>query len=176
MVAPTLEQALQDPEAFPLYYETDADFLLDNVASGAQGALARLTRDLNNFPHVVYGVRIWNVWTLPVGADAAAVELARYVREWIEPEQTVEIQLAQENVTAQPTLQPNMMGRGGLHWHPFPKPYLMAGGNQFRIIVRRTTGYPQISDTDILPRCHATLVTVVSRADYDTVPPTRRHG
>lgn len=172
------EQAALESKAldqgFPLYYSLSAAFLdSEGDPSGAVGARAELVRELNNFPHIFYGVRIRNVYALPDVDLAAAFAAARLV----DNDQVVEIQLAQQNITAQALLQDELVGghagvSGGVHWHPFPHPYLMAGGNNVRLVVTRLNGYPDLDeDNPVLPVCRAALVTAVFRKGFRTVAP-----
>lgn len=165
-----------DPEAFPLYYPLSAPFMVDGTPTGAVGARAELVKTINNFPHIFYGVRIRNVYPLP------SVELADAFRavRLLDNDQTIRIDLAQENITAQATLQDLVVGGssgdGGqvVHWHPFPKPYLLAGGNEIRVELQRLTGYPNLDDDNpVLPVARAALVTSVHRRDFRTQPPQR---
>lgn len=168
------------PEAFPIYYAFDsAPFLLNGQPSGAVGAVARLSRSLPNPPHIVLGIRISNVYTLPSGANADAVATYRACKESVDGEQTVLMNLAQQNITAELTLQKHITG-GGLqeYFMPFPSTYPMAGGNDITLEIRRLTTYPQIAGADVLPTCFATLVCTVLRmgAGYGaTQPVIRRH-
>lgn len=168
-----------DPEAFPLYYSGSSEFTIDGQASGAVGAEAQVTRELNNFPHIFYGVRVRNLYPLP-NIDLREQWLA--VKQ-LDADQTVRIELAQQNVTAQATVQDLLVGGlagaggGTQHWHPFPKPYLFAGGNEVNVIVRRLTAYPDLDEQNpVRPTLHVTLVTSVHRAEYRSVPPQRIQG
>lgn len=160
-------------QGFPLYYSLSAPFLIDGNPSGAVGALATMTRELNNFPHIFYGLRIRNVYPLP-NIDLA--DEFRAVR-MVDNDQVIQISLAQQNITAQQIEQSALVGghagdNGGVHWHPFPHPYLMAGGNNVEVEVTRLTGYPPLDDDNpVLPVCRATLVTAVFRKGFRTVAP-----
>jgi len=144
-----------------MYYNAASPFLLNNVQSGAVNARARLSFELNNWPHVAYGVRIVNVYPLPDGAGADDVQLFRTAKEWLDDDQEMSFTLAQQNVIADPIHQRTMMGHEGTHWHPFPKPYLFRGANLAQLTLNRLTAYPQIDGEDVLPVCRATLVTAV---------------
>ncbi len=169
------------PQVFPIYYPMgDQPFLASNgTPSGAVGARARLQRPLSNFPHMFMGLRISNVydlWTDVPQPTAEQVQLARFLREWTDAEQTVRITLAQQNVTAELLYQPHLTGHDGINWAPFPAPFPMAGGNNIQVEVQRTSAYPQFNDTDILPTCSVTILAAVLRADLETSPPRRVHG
>lgn len=175
-------EMFDDPEVFPLYYPASAPFLDDGAGggapSGAAGAQATVNPTINNFPHTFYGVRVRNVYELP---DPALADAFRAVK-LVDQDQTIRIELAQENVTANATLQDHVVGgaqgsTGGIHWHPFPVPYLLAGGNEVNVVLRRLTSYPLLSvepEIPVLPIAHVTLVTGVHRKDFRTVPPQRR--
>lgn len=165
-------------QGFPLYYSTSAPFLdSEGKPSGGAGAVAELVKELNNFPHIFYGVRLRNVYPMPsidLADEFKAVKL-------LDADQVVDIDLAQQNVTAQAILQDGLVG--GIndagqtaHWHPFPHPYLMAGGNEIRLTVRRLTGYPDLAeDEPVLPTIRLTLVTAVFRKGFRTTQPHRVH-
>lgn len=168
------------PQVFPLYYPMgEQPFQTGGgVQSGAAGAIARLQRPLNNFPHMFMGLRISNVYDLfadtPQPTDDQ-VRLARFLHEWVDSEQIVTINLAQQNITAELMFQPHLTGHDGINWAPFPAPFPMAGGNNITVEIQRRTTYPMFNDADVLPLVNATLVTAVLRADLDTSPPRRVH-
>jgi len=157
------------PEAFPLYYPGSAPFQLNGVASGARGAQAVVSPPINNFPHVVYGVRIVNTWEIPDAADLADVDV---VHKWVDDDQNVQVKLAQQNVTAGFVHQATLCGTR-VHWHPFPKPYFLAGGNVVEVTLTRLTGYPLIAEDAILPTARVTLLTAVYTGNARTSPPHR---
>lgn len=168
------------PQVFPIYYPMgDEPFTSgQGVQSGAVGARARLQRPLSNFPHMFMGLRISNVYDLFADTPqptAQQVELARYLREWTDNEQTVTITLAQQNITAELLYQPHLTGHDGINWAPFPAPFPMAGGNNIEVTVSRVSSYPQFNDAEILPTCTATIVAAVLRADLRSSPPRRVH-
>lgn len=161
-------------EGFPFYYPMDGQFQNANGdPSGDAGATAELSKTITTFPHLLYGLRIRNVYPLPSIEDNNDF----VANKRLDADQTVEIKLSQQNITAGGVLQDHITGGGqGItaHWHPFPKPYLMAGGNEILIFVRRITSYIPLNGGDVEPRCFATLVTQILRGDRRTVPPHRR--
>jgi len=164
-----------DPQVFPFYYDATAPFLDSNGApSGAAGAVASLRRELNNFPHLFFGVRIESVYGLPDEPTADDLDRFRTAKEWLDDEAEFRIDLAQQNVTAEAITVKGMCGRNGTNWHPFSTPYPMAGGNNIQMTVRRLVGYPTIGDAAVQPVCRVTLVTASFRADMRTVPIHRR--
>lgn len=163
------------PQAFPFYYEGTGVFVDSSGAlSGAVGARARAQRELNNFPHLIYGVRLSNVYALNDNPDATALDRYRTAKEWLDGEQEIEIALTQQNVVAQPIVQINFTGKNGINWHPFPSPYPVAGGNIFQLTATRLVGYPTLGGEEIHPTLRVTLVTVVLRADLANISPHRR--
>lgn len=165
-------------QLFPIYYTMGpVPFLLDGAPSGARGATANLATDLSNFPHFLYGVRLTNTYAaLPDAATDADIARYRLCKEFIDQEQTVRINLAQQNITADRVHQAALCGEyQGLHWHPFPAPFPMAGGNNVVLDVVRLVGYPQINDADVLPECRAVLLAGVLRADLRTIATHRAH-
>ena len=164
-----------NPQAFPIYYPMGPRPFLDGSGnpSGAAGAVATLQRDLSNFPHMFIGLRISNVYPLPEGANADDVQRYRVLHEWVDGEQNMRIDLAQQNVTGDRVATIHVTGRGGVHWHPFPVPFPMAGGNNINVEIVRLTGYGQLAGEDVLPQCHVTIVAAVLRADLQTMAPHR---
>lgn len=167
------------PQVFPIYYPMGAQpFTNGNgQASGAVGSIARLNRSLSNFPHMFLGLRISNDYdVLPQNPDADTVQLVRFMREWVDSQQTVTINLAQQNITAEQLFQPHLTGHEGINWAPFPAPFPMAGGNDITVEVRRTASYPNVLNVAVEPVCRVTVLAAVMRADLRTSPPRRVHG
>lgn len=161
-----LAQNWLGPQAFPLSYDADAVFEDGaGAASGLQGAGAVLTWNLNNFPHVAYRVSIVNTYALPDDPTADEVELFRFLKQYWDDEQTVQITLAQQNLTNRATHQATLQGRGGVHWHTFSKPYLFRGGNQIVANLTRLQSYPIVQQERITPSVRGTLVTAVLKKD-----------
>ena len=167
-----------NPQAFPIYYPMGPKPFLgsDGTPSGAAGAVARLTRDLSNFPHMFLGLRVTNVYPLPADPSADDVQLFRALHEWTDGEQTMRVDLAQQNITADSVLTVQMTGRAGVHWHPFPVPFPMAGANNIAVEIVRTTGYPSLGGEPILPTVHVSILAAVLRADLKTSAVHREHG
>ncbi len=188
------------PQLFPKYYSMGPVALtVDGSPSGAAGAVAVLTKELSNFPHILYGVRISNTYELPtttiglpVGTPATAeqviAQLEHYERmkRFVDVEQTVTINLSQQNITGQAMLQGQLCGQSGTVWHPFPAPYPMAGGNNVNVEVRRVTSYPNYplldSDVDpaapipVTPVVFGTLLAAEFKATRQSVSTHRRLG
>jgi hypothetical protein len=160
-------QAWLGPEAFPLEYSAESAFLnAAGVPSGAVGARAVLSFELNNWPHVAYGIRLVNVYALPSTPDALDLDTYRTCKEWLDDDQLVSINLARQNITTNTGVhQRTLQGRVGLHWHPFPKPYLFRGANNCSVEVTRLVDYPTIGDAPVLPVLRGTLITAVSVAE-----------
>lgn len=166
------------PQLFPKYYAIGpVPLTLDGVPSGAAGAEAILTKELSNFPQILYGVRISNVYSLPAVPTATHIQQLQTYHDWLDGEQTVGINLSQQNVTAQPMLQAQLTGRGDSVWHPFPAPYPMAGGNSINLQVRRITGYPDFNESDpVQPVIFATLLCAEFKATRSTTSVKRILG
>lgn len=153
------------PQAFPLYYTGSAKFVDNaNGNTGVVGARANVTVPINNDPHILYGVRITNIYELPLDFDP----LARPGLLIWDDEQTVRMTLAQGDPTAQALPQVNFQGRSNVHLHPFVRPYPFRGGNNVQFEVTRLTSYPVINDEVIEPTCFITLVAARLRADLRT--------
>lgn len=166
-----------NPQAFPIYYPMGPQpFQLDGVASGAQGAVAMLSHSLPNPPHILMGIRVSNVYDLPADADADDIANYTAMKQFVDGDQTLYIDLAQQNILANPTYQTHVTGRAdGQHWFPFPAPFPMAGGNNVSLTVTRLTSYPQLVGEDVTPVCRATLVAAVLRGGSSTQPVRRVH-
>lgn len=194
------------PQLFPKYYSMGPVALtVDGAPSGAAGAVAILTKELSNFPHILYGVRISTTYTLPttiIGepvapgipatADDVRAQLDHYARlRSMDTQQTVTINLSQQNITGQAMLQGQLCGETGTVWHPFPAPYPMAGGNNVNVEVRRATSYPpypwrsqEVLDgeagprelIDVRPVVFATLLAAEFKATRQSVATHRRLG
>lgn len=167
------------PQTFPIYYSMGPNAFLDGNGnpSGARGSVARLTTDLSNFPHMFLGLRINNTYDMPTTPTEAQVQLYRALKEYVDGEQVVRIDLSQQNVTADQLFQTQLCGAGSVNWHPFPAPFPMAGGNNLQVTLQRVTPYPQfVQDEDILPQARVAILAAVSRADLRTSAVHRAHG
>ena len=169
-----------NPQVFPIYYSMGpSPFNLDGAQSGAVGSEAVLFTDLSNFPHMFMGLRINNVYAIPSdlgGEPTAQVLLYRALKEHVDGEQTVQILLAQQNITADRLLQTQLTGSAGINWHPFPVPFPMAGANNITVNLRRVTPYPLLGDQPVLPVARGSILAAVLRADLQTAPVRRVHG
>lgn len=170
------------PQTFPIYYPMGSKPFHDGSgnASGAVGATARLEKDLSNFAHMFMGLRIDNVYALPPGdqgqdPDPDVVQAFRTYKEWLDAEQTVTINLAQQNVTADRLFQRQLTGAGGINWHPFPAPFPMAGANNITVEITRVTAYPPLGGAPVLPEVRVSILAAVLRADMQTAAPHRVH-
>lgn len=164
-------ETVYTPEEFPLYYESTEEFTDgDGLPSGARGAVAEHLIELNNYPHIAYGLRVVNHYALDQAFLNANPGFKAFVEDGgFNEEQRVAIDFAQQNITARPIHQRTLTGKGGINWHPFPTPYLLRGGNQVRVTIRRLQNYPQFlvgeELRDILPTAEVTLVTGVLVSD-----------
>ncbi len=164
------------PQVFPIYYPMGAQPFTDGTGqpSGAAGAQARLNRSLSNFPHMFMGLRISNDYdVLGDTPSADDVQLVRFMREWVDGQQTVDINLAQQNITAEQLFQPHLTGHDGVIWAPFPAPFPMAGANDITVTIQRTASYPQVNGEAVQPVCRVSILAAVMRADLRTSPVRR---
>lgn len=161
---------------FPFAYSLGPESFLgpDGAAGGAVGARAQLSRPISNFPFLWKGIRIWNTFPMNPGWDANAVQLYRAVRQYVDLEQTVKIELTQQNILSDPILQPMVVGNGGGYWAPFVAPFVMQGGNNITIEITRATSYPTIGGDIITPQVHVAAIGMTGRKnDFKTVPSHR---
>lgn len=170
------------PQLFPKYYSMGpVQFMNAGVPSGAAGATATLTKQLTNFPTVIYGLRISNEYALSATPSVEEIAIYQTLKEWVDGEQTVTINLSQQDITGQEMLQSQLVGRRGSVWAPFPAPYPMAGGNNINVVVRRVTPYPSLVDDAedlVLPSVRATLLCAEFKATRSSMSTRRRlsHG
>ncbi|TPV95538.1 MAG: hypothetical protein B7733_09435 [Myxococcales bacterium FL481] len=165
------------PQLFPQYYSAGPQSFTNanGEPSGEAGSSCTLTRDLSNFPHMFMGLRITNTYQLPNEPTAEDIALFRALKEHVDGEQTVSIDLAQQNITAQATLQVQMTGAQGITWAPFPAPFPMAGANNITVTLRRVTSYPLLGGQPVLPVARMTILAAVLRADLKTSSVHRVH-
>jgi hypothetical protein len=164
-----------NPQAFPIYYPMGPASFLDSAGtpSGAAGAVAQLSRDLSNFPHMFLGLRVSNQYALPTTPTADQVNLYRTCKEWIDGEQSVRVELAQQSIAAERVPQTHLTGREAIHWHPFPVPFPMAGANTISVVITRLTSYPQLAGASIIPTVSVSILAAVMRADLKAIAPHR---
>lgn len=141
--------------------------------SGARGSIARPSRSLPNFPLLFVGIRLNNVFELPTNPTALDMQIYEACKRFLDNEQTVKINLSQQNITAEATLQSQLTGNGGIYWSPFAVPFPMAGANNIALEVTRRTPYPQIGGEDVLPVCDASIIALQARNSEQTMPPMR---
>jgi len=157
-------QQQRDLEKFPFYYPANAQFLLNGAPSGAQGAEARVVISVNNWPQVAVGIRVCMSYEID---DAVFAQLPTVYENLsrLDDQCSLEVILAQQNITARPMHLRLMQGRDGLIYHPLVSQYLWRGGNQITLILRRLVSYPVVFETNIIPTAHAALAVVVGVSD-----------
>lgn len=176
-------------QAFPLYYGMGPVRFIDSKGedTGKKGSVARLSRSLSNAPHMFMGIRVRSVLNFPpqrraddievpvlVPPRQEDVELYKSASECLQNDQTVRINLSQQNISADAVLQTTICGTE-THWHPFPAPFPMAGGNEIEVEIVRMSDYPSYSDgTPIIPEVYVTLLAAVLRTDMSNQPVVRR--
>lgn len=173
------QQIIEGEDQYPIYYPVEPRPLqLSGQNSGAAGAFAKLSFAFPTAVHLVYGLRISNYYPLPEGADADAVAVWQACRRYVDNDQTIALDISQQSIFVGNTVQSHVVGQDGFYWHPFPTPFVIAGGNNFGITVTRLTAYPDLiidqENVPILPMVGATLVCAVFRGDMATRPPMRR--
>lgn len=173
------EEVITGEDQYPIYYAMEPrPFMLSSQPSGAAGAFAKLSFAFPSARHFIYGIRISNFYELPTNLGESGVALWHACREWLDADQSVVLDLSQQSIFVNETMQAHVTGRAGVHWHPFPVPFYIGGSNNFSLIVKRLTGYPSLlvgeTLTPILPSVGATLVCGVWRSDMTTSGPKRR--
>jgi hypothetical protein len=139
-----------EPQQFPVFFPGAAPFLDANGApSGARGATARVTCEINLRPQWLTAIRVMNVYDVPSGFQTADSVFLDKIDGW----QTMTTELTVSNIVIREALQTLVMGRDGVLWHPLPTPYPWRGGNSITLEFKRLIGYPQA----ILPTVHVVL-------------------
>jgi len=155
------------PQAFPAFDAASATYFQDgnNEKSGAAGSELKIGFSLDNFPRMILGVRVKNVWQMPEDPTEAEIRLCEYVSRVVDSQQTISVDLTTSNITLRnPVLQSALMGDGSV-WHSFPAGFDAAGGNDFNLSIRRVTSYPLLRDVRIVPTVYVSLVSIAMRAD-----------
>lgn len=165
-----------NPQAFPIYYTLGPATFKDDAGQPTSKAGSRLTltRDLNNFPHLIFGFRYDVFFDLPDTPDAEDVAMYRLVKDYVDKEITVRTQLAQQNVIVNAAPIACVVGPKGEtgNWHPFPQPYPMAGGNNIELEMVRQTDYPAFPSAPndpIIPQISIVLVATMYRGIPQTM-------
>ncbi len=171
-----VEMQKKNVQWFPVYYPMGPKAFLnsDGTPGGGVAAIAELTKELPNWPILFLGLRLTNVYPLPDGLDEAGLAYYTAMKRWVDNEQTVEINLSQQDITGGPTLQVQLTGNGGFYWSPFGVPFPMAGGNNIRITVRRISPYPLLNDVPVTPEVFGTIIGAQARESEQTSPVLRR--
>jgi hypothetical protein len=163
---------------FPQYLPFGSVEFVDNTGtrSGGRGAVARPSRSLPNFPILFIGLRITNTFEIP--QDPTLTDLATYeaCKRFLDNEQTVFVNLSQQNITAEATMQSQLTGNGGIYWSPFAVPFPMAGANNIALDITRRTPYPNIGGSPVLPVVDVTIIAAQARTGPQTMPPMRVGG
>lgn len=177
-------------QRFPIYYEGVGEFKdADGDPSGAVGAVADVPISINNRPHELVGVRVVNVYeqlplfeTIEIIVQTDPLVIERKVQgvaglglpledlcchlQRLDGDQSLRVELAQQNVVVRDLHQRTMTGRDGVHWHPFACSYPFRGGNNVVCRLVRLTSYPEI----ITPTVHVTLVGWIWVSDEGVEP------
>jgi hypothetical protein len=165
---------------FPIYESGEAPFLVDTTRSGALGAIATVTITLDNYPHLIYGVRFDVSYEIPAADFGALPGFKRDMREGgVDDDFDVTIQMTQQSIAAKRIHVRNLRGALGINQHPFPVPYPLRGSNKITLECRRNSSYPlfivpDVRTLNILPTVKISLELargVQSVADGQTSPP-----
>lgn len=168
------ELIIKGQDQYPILYGIEPrPFQLSGSPSGAAGAIAKLSFALPTNVHFIYGMRISNYYALPDNADAAAVARFEACKRWVDDDQMLKLDLSQQSIFVNDVKQNQVIGANGIHWHPFPVPYRIQGGNNYGITVTRLTSYPTIAGAAVLPTVCITLVSGVFKGEMGTEPPRR---
>lgn len=139
------------PQQVPVYFPGFGRFQdAEGVQSGAVGAIATVTININLRPQWLTTIRIKNVYAIP--APLQTIDQLTFLAR-LDGEQTVTTELTQSNIVVREVEQDTFTGRGGIHWHPLETPYPWSGGDNITLRFRRITAYP----TDVFPGVHVTL-------------------
>lgn len=133
-------------QIFPIIYPGMGQMQLGQTPSGQTGAKATIEIPVANFPMMLTGVRLQNVYTVPEALRN--VDGLAYLG-LLDSQQSVQTTLTQQNIIVRPTMQSLVtgsnagQGAGAVHWHPFEAPYPFRGGNNVNFDVARVTDYPE---------------------------------
>lgn len=145
------EARLLEPQQFPVFFPGSAPFLDANgQPSGARGAVATVTLEVNLRPQWITGIRANNVYEVPAGdVGVGTMELL----DKMDGFQSMTTEQSIQNIIVRDAVQILVMGRSQLHWHPLPCPYPWRGGNNITFIFRRLASYPGF----VFPTAHVLL-------------------
>lgn len=139
-----------EPQQFPVFFPGSAPFLDANgEPSGARGATARVTCEINLRPQWLTGIRALNVYEVPSVFQNEDIVYLQHLDGY----QTMTTELTVSNIVIREGLQPLVMGRDGRVWHPLPTPYPWRGGNTITMEFKRLIAYP----AGLLPTVHVIL-------------------
>lgn len=164
------------PQAFPAYQTLPP--IQFSTGSGTTEAIAgaafTAAFNLDNFPRMIVGLRIQNVWQMPETAlTSTELDLCEYVSRVVDLQQSVAINLTTTNITLGAACPQNIMMGAHEVWHMFPAGFDAAGGNDFNVTVTRLTSYPLLRDVRINPKVYVSLVEIILRADRPAMRTTR---
>jgi hypothetical protein len=165
------------PQAFPAYDTLPpVQFATgDGVTQATAGATFTSAFNLDNFPRMIVGLRIQNVWQMPeTNVTADELALCEYVSRVVDLQQSVQINLTTTNITLRAAVPQNIMMGAHEVWHMFPAGFDAAGGNDFNVTVTRLTSYPVLRGTRINPKVYVSLVEIMLRADRPAMKLVRR--
>lgn len=164
------------PQAFPAYdtlppqqFQTGA-----GTTEAIAGASFTAAFNLDNFPRMIVGLRIQNVWQMPEDdVTDTELRLCEYVSRVVDLQQSVQINLTTTNITLRAAVPQNVMMGAHEVWHMFPAGFDAAGGNDFNVTVTRLTSYPLLREVRINPKVYVSLVEIILRADRPAMRTTR---
>ena len=149
-------------QIFPIIYPGMAQFQQGQKPSGEAGSKAIIEIPVANFPMMLTGVRLLNVYDIPV--PRRTIDGLTYLGV-VDSQQTVQTTLTQQNIIVRPTMQNLVTGAtqrmaGAIHWHPFEAPYPFRGGNNINFEVQRVTNYPTDDPLALITNivCHVAIV------------------
>lgn len=150
-------------QEFPaIYCSEPIPFRLGNNPSGARSARAVASFTLNTNPGNIFGIRVSNLYELPVTPDADTVQLFEYLARVTDLQQSVSVRVAQQNITLNaPVHQAHISGTAYL-FYAWPEAFPVEGSNNITVEIRRLTSYPDYFDgeiqTSIFPEAMVSLV------------------
>jgi hypothetical protein len=121
-------------------------------------------------------VRISTFYALPSDLDAADVAAWEACRRYVDDDATVALDVSQQSIFANPTKLDQIVGPGGMYWHPFPATWYSQGGQNFKLTLVRLTSYPTIGGQLVIPQVMASLVCGQWRSDQTLPAEYQRRG
>lgn len=130
---------------FPILMSKRAPFLIDGSPSGALGSIATTTVVVDNYPHMLYGVRLAVTYEIPAALFGLIPDFKANMRQGgVDFDFDLTINTSQQSIALEPAHAENVQGAQGIMKLPFPVAYPVRGSNNITIEARRLSSYAQV--------------------------------